>query len=195
MLAPLVCLTLLEGDEKPSQARRRSGLRVFAHAAEGGVFRCCPDLAPGAAGIGCGRCREFAAAGPGSDGCGAGLPPESGAEAWLTAQFVAADAWTMDSLRLSQVHRKEPDLMRKCLMREGKATLRALQRMQAAVPASHPPAAVPAPEGMRLEPVIRHAWKFGRNSHDGNDPRKTRSETEAGFRLSPRYSSGSESLI
>ncbi len=68
----------------------------------------------------------------------AALLPVTAAEGRLAAQFVAADAWAMDCLRLAQVKRREPDLAHKCraqamsLMREGKSSLRLLQRLQAA---------------------------------------------------------------
>ncbi len=68
----------------------------------------------------------------------AALRPENAAEGRLAAQFVAADAWAMDCLRLAQVKRREPDLAHKCraqamsLMREGKSSLRLLLRLQAA---------------------------------------------------------------
>ena len=68
----------------------------------------------------------------------AALLPENAAEGRLAAQFVAADAWAMDCLRLAGERRREPDIARQCraqamsLMREGKSTLRLLLRMQAA---------------------------------------------------------------
>ncbi len=40
----------------------------------------------------------------------AALKPVNAAEGRLAAQFVAADAWAMDCLRLAQVKRREPDL-------------------------------------------------------------------------------------
>ncbi len=68
----------------------------------------------------------------------AALQPVNAAEGRLAAQFVAADAWAMDCLRLAQVKRREPDIAHKCraqamsLMREGKSSLRLLLRLQAA---------------------------------------------------------------
>jgi hypothetical protein len=67
----------------------------------------------------------------------AALRPENAAEGRLAAQFVAADAWAMDCLRLAQEKRREPDIARKCraqamgMMREGKSALRMLLRLQA----------------------------------------------------------------
>jgi hypothetical protein len=68
----------------------------------------------------------------------AALQPENAAEGRLAAQFVAADAWAMDCLRLAQERRLELEIARKCraqamsLMREGKSALRVLLRLQAA---------------------------------------------------------------
>ncbi len=68
----------------------------------------------------------------------ASLRPETAAEGRLAAQFVAADAWAMDCLRLAGERRLEFEVARKCraqamsMMREGKSALRALQRLQAA---------------------------------------------------------------
>jgi hypothetical protein len=67
----------------------------------------------------------------------AALLPVTAAEGRLAAQFVAADAWAMDCLRLAQEKRREPDIARKCraqamgMMREGKSALRMLLRLQA----------------------------------------------------------------
>ncbi len=68
----------------------------------------------------------------------ASLRPVNAAEGRLAAQFVAADAWAMDCLRLAQEKRLEPGVAVKCraqamsLMREAGRALRALQQMQAA---------------------------------------------------------------
>ncbi len=68
----------------------------------------------------------------------AALKPVNAAEGRVAAQFVAADAWAMDCLRLAQVKRREPDIAQKCraqamgMMREAKSALRVLLRMQAA---------------------------------------------------------------
>ncbi len=67
----------------------------------------------------------------------AALLPENAAEGRLAAQFVAADAWAMDCLRLAVSGECEFEVARKCraqamsLMREGKSALRVLLRMQA----------------------------------------------------------------
>ena len=44
----------------------------------------------------------------------ASLQPANAAEGRLAAQFVAADAYAMDCLRLAQLRRREPDIARKC---------------------------------------------------------------------------------
>ncbi len=68
----------------------------------------------------------------------ASLLPETAAEGRLAAQFVAADAWAMDCLRLAGERKREFEVARKCraqatsLMREAKGALRALQGLQAA---------------------------------------------------------------
>ncbi len=68
----------------------------------------------------------------------AALLPTNGAEGRLAAQFVAADAWAMDCLRLAGERKREFDVARKCraqamsLMREAKSALRVLLRLQAA---------------------------------------------------------------
>ncbi len=68
----------------------------------------------------------------------AALLPVTAAEGRLAAQFVAADAWAMDCLRLAVERRREFEVARKCraqamsLMRESKSALRVLLRMQAA---------------------------------------------------------------
>ncbi len=67
----------------------------------------------------------------------ASLRPETAAEGRLAAQFVAADAWAMDCLLLAGERRLEVEVARKCraqamsMLREGKSSLRALQRLQA----------------------------------------------------------------
>ncbi len=67
----------------------------------------------------------------------AALLPVTAAEGRLAAQFVAADAWAMDCLRLARERRLEFEVARKCraqalsLMRESKGALRALLRLQA----------------------------------------------------------------
>ena len=68
----------------------------------------------------------------------ASLAPANAAEGRLAAQFVAADSYAMDCLRLAQLRRCEPDVARKCaaqaasMMRESKSALRVLLRLQAA---------------------------------------------------------------
>jgi hypothetical protein len=68
----------------------------------------------------------------------AALGPTNAAEGRLAAQFVAADAWAMDCLRLARERRLELEIARKCraqamsMMREGKSALRVLLRLQAA---------------------------------------------------------------
>ncbi len=67
----------------------------------------------------------------------AALLPVNAAEGRLAAQFVAADAWAMDCLRLAVERKREFEVARKCraqamsMMREGKSALRVLLRMQA----------------------------------------------------------------
>jgi hypothetical protein len=67
----------------------------------------------------------------------AGLQPETGAEGRMAAQFVAADAYALDCLRLAQVHRHRPDAARRCaaqamsMMRESKSAWRLLMQAQA----------------------------------------------------------------
>ena len=67
----------------------------------------------------------------------ASLRPANAAEGRLAAQFVAADAYGMDCLRLAQIRRRETDVARQCaaqaasLMRESKSALRMLLRLQA----------------------------------------------------------------
>ena len=67
----------------------------------------------------------------------AALLPTNGVEGRLAAQFVAADAWAMDCLRLAGERARELGVAGKCraqamsLMREGKAALRVLLRLQA----------------------------------------------------------------
>ena len=68
----------------------------------------------------------------------AALGPVNAAEGRLAAQFVAADAWAMDCLRLAGERRRETNIANKCraqamsLMREAKSSLRLLAKMQAA---------------------------------------------------------------
>jgi hypothetical protein len=65
------------------------------------------------------------------------LLPETAVEGRLAAQFVAADAWAMDCLRLAQERAREPRIAERCraqamgMMREGKSALKALERLQA----------------------------------------------------------------
>jgi hypothetical protein len=67
----------------------------------------------------------------------AGLQPETGAEGRMAAQFVAADAYALDCLRLAQVNRHRPDTARRCaaqalsMMRESKSAWRLLMQAQA----------------------------------------------------------------
>ena len=66
----------------------------------------------------------------------AGFLPENAAEVRLAAQFVAADAWALDCLRLAGERRLEFNVSQKCraqaasLIREGKSSLRLLLRLQ-----------------------------------------------------------------
>ncbi len=68
----------------------------------------------------------------------AALRPENAAEGRLAAQFVAADAWALDCLRLAKEKRREIEFAYKCraqamsLMREAKSSLRLLLKLQAA---------------------------------------------------------------
>ncbi len=68
----------------------------------------------------------------------AALQPVNAAEGRLAAQYVAADAWAMDCLRLAGERSCEFEAARKfraqamSLMREGKSVLRVLLRMRAA---------------------------------------------------------------
>ena len=65
------------------------------------------------------------------------LLPANAAEGRLAAQFVVADAWALDCLRLAEERRREMEVSRKCkaqamsLMRESKSALRVLLRLQA----------------------------------------------------------------
>ncbi len=67
----------------------------------------------------------------------AGLQPATAAEGKLAAQFVAADAHASDCLRLANERAGEQEVSRRCkmqamgMMRESRAALRLLQRMQA----------------------------------------------------------------
>ena len=67
----------------------------------------------------------------------AALLPGNAAEGRLAAQYIVADAWAMDCLRLAGERRLEFNIVRKCqaqamsLMREGKSALRRLERTQA----------------------------------------------------------------
>ncbi len=77
----------------------------------------------------------------------AALRPVNAAEGRLATQFVAADAWAMDCLRLAQEKRRESGVAFKCraqalsLMREARRALRALQQMQKTRTGMDPPAA------------------------------------------------------
>ncbi len=65
------------------------------------------------------------------------LLPANAAEGRLAAQFVAADAWALDCLRLANERRLEFNVARQCraqassLMRESRSALRLLLRLQA----------------------------------------------------------------
>lgn len=65
------------------------------------------------------------------------LLPANAAEGRLAAQFVAADAWALDCLRLAEERRRDSEVSRRCkaqamsLMRESKSALRVLLRLQA----------------------------------------------------------------
>ena len=67
----------------------------------------------------------------------ASLAPVSAAEVRLAAQFVAADAYGMDCLRLAQAFRSEPEVARQCaaqalaMMRQSQSAMRTLLRVQA----------------------------------------------------------------
>ncbi len=67
----------------------------------------------------------------------ASLAPATAAEGRLAAQFVAADAYGMDCLRLAQLFRLEPDVARRCaaqamaMMRQSQGAMRMLLRLQA----------------------------------------------------------------
>ena len=67
----------------------------------------------------------------------AALQPVTAAEGRLAAQFVAADAYGAECLRVAHVKRREPELARRCaaqaisMMRESKSALRMLLRLQA----------------------------------------------------------------
>ncbi len=68
----------------------------------------------------------------------AALLPVTAAEGRLAAQFVAADAWAQDCLRLAKEKRRDIEVAYRCraqamsMMREGKSSLRLLLRLQAA---------------------------------------------------------------
>ena len=68
----------------------------------------------------------------------ASLAPATAAEGRLAAQFVAADAYGMDCLRLAQLFGSEPDVARRCaaqamaMMRQSQSAMRMLLRLQAA---------------------------------------------------------------
>ena len=68
----------------------------------------------------------------------AALLPVNAAEGRLAAQFVVADAWAMDRMRVAEQRQREPEVARKCLAqaisltREGKSSLRLLLKLQAA---------------------------------------------------------------
>ncbi len=68
----------------------------------------------------------------------AALLPVTAAEGRLAAQFVAADAWALDCLRLAKEKRRDIEVAYRCraqamsMMREAKSSLRLLLRLQAA---------------------------------------------------------------
>ncbi len=68
----------------------------------------------------------------------ASLRPENAAEGRLAAQFVAAEAWALDCLRLAKDKRRDIEVAYRCraqamsMMREAKSSLRLLLRLQAA---------------------------------------------------------------
>ncbi len=68
----------------------------------------------------------------------AALRPADAAEGRLAAQFVAADAWAHDCLRLAGEKWREPGIAAKCraqslgMLREAKSSMRMLLRLQAA---------------------------------------------------------------
>ena len=135
------------------------------------------------------------------------LAPATAAEARLAAQFVAADAYAMDCLRLAQLFRSEPDVARKCaaqamaMMRESKSALRALLRLQAIRRAvAGDPAAVRQADwvehaavnlmaealaaAVRIVPLPSAAGivpDYARMSDGEIEALKTRAETTAGF--------------
>ena len=66
------------------------------------------------------------------------MQPENAAKGRMAAQIVAAEAWSMDCMRLAHERRREPTIADKCraqamgMMREAKSATRTLLRMQAA---------------------------------------------------------------
>jgi hypothetical protein len=68
----------------------------------------------------------------------ASLQPANAAEARMAAQFVVADAYSLDCFRVAQERWQEPDVARRCaaqglsMLRESKCAMRVLMRMQAA---------------------------------------------------------------
>jgi len=66
------------------------------------------------------------------------MQPANAAEGLLAAEYVTANAWAMDCTLLARERRREPGIADKCkaqamgMLREGKKSLRALERMQAA---------------------------------------------------------------
>jgi hypothetical protein len=68
----------------------------------------------------------------------ASLQPANAAEARMAAQFVVADAYSLDCFRVAQESWQQPDVARRCaaqglsMLRESKCAMRVLMRMQAA---------------------------------------------------------------
>ena len=66
------------------------------------------------------------------------LQPANAAEGRMAVQFVAADSWAEDCMRLAHERRLEPSIAKQCqaqamaMMREAKSASRTLLRMQAA---------------------------------------------------------------
>ena len=142
----------------------------------------------------------------------AALGPVNAAEGRLAAQFVAADAWAMDCLRLAGERRLETTIANKCraqamsLMREAKSSLRLLAKMQAARQALNEAASERAAwvehatAGMMAEALADDSPPDTSAADDGNarsmpvfgiKHRKKRFETAAGRFQAPVREAGS----
>jgi len=146
----------------------------------------------------------------------AALGPVNAAEGRLAAQFVAADAWAMDCLRLAGERRRETNIANKCraqamsLMREAKSSLRLLAKMQAARQALNEAASERAAwvehatagmlaEALAAEALAATSAADTSAADDGNAKsppvfdikhRKKRFETAAGRSQSPVHEAG-----